>query len=135
MPLLGDTPSWSGGLRWTFSLGSSLTASLSVGISGTPSWGSRISGPQPLVMIFCVFSCLGPALCPVLDGLFLFYQGSSTSWPPLTRAPTHRMDPFTNLLTHRGETWVTFSSQAIGIGLYLHGRSEKQSSLPKNCQI
>lgn len=67
--------------------------------------------------------------CPVL-----FSQGNSTSWPPRTQVPTRHMDLSTNLLTHQGESWSCFLLRCIVISPYLHGRSYKESSLPKNYQ-
>ena len=107
------------GAEMDFLLGelTALEASPQVGFWG-PLPGARVfQGHNPLVMIFCAFSCLGPALCPCPDGLFLFSQGSSTSWPPLTPVPTHHTDPFTNLLTHQGEIWVPFLLRWFGLVL------------------
>lgn len=113
-----------GGQRRAFSLRSSQSQEGPSCQSGF--WGS-LPGTPFLQHFRALTPCRGfsvhPALClrRPTDGLSLFPQGSSTSWPPPTPAPTLRTDRFTNLLTHRGELWSHFLLRCIHISPYLHG--------------
>ena len=66
------------GAEMDFLLGelTALEASPQVGFWGPLPGAHVFQGHNPLVMIFCVSSCLGPALCPVLMVCSCFLRGA-----------------------------------------------------------